>query len=119
MASGLDSLVTASQAQPWRLLDLAASATAGGQGRGEVLEGGRRVEGVDERDVVADEGEDQHAAAGVGDQAGETAGAPEGAGLGPHPAAAGRALEAVLEGAVVRRDREAGARNSKARNRRQ
>jgi hypothetical protein len=34
-----------------------------------VVEGGTRVESADERDVVADEGEDQRVAAGIGDQA--------------------------------------------------
>src|SRR4051794_9707634 len=85
-----------------------SSAPTGREAGHQVVEGIDGTLGVVGLDVVADEGEDQRPAAGVGDEPGEGARAVEGPRLGSGLATPGRVGEAVLQRAVERRDRQTG-----------
>src|SRR4051794_11077416 len=78
------------------------SAPAGRERGCQAFQGCAGVERLRVLDVVADEGEHQGSAAGVGGDSGEGAGAGQRAGLGAHDTTAGAVLEAVSQRPVVR-----------------
>src|SRR5215212_702773 len=84
------------------------SAATGRERRRQAIQGRTGVERLGVLHVVADKGEDQRPAAGVGGDPGQGAGAGQGAGLGAYQATAGAVLEAVSQRPVVARDRQAG-----------